>query len=167
MPTQQRRPSATQNKEVKKLPPYPPKIPSCYWSFRLTLAFLYILHKIRKHLGERRNYKDNVANWLGTAIVTDGDNHCQCFRKQWGVQPAIFYKVAYHWASHVVLVAEDIRNAGSVPRSGRSPGGGHGNPLQCSWVENPMDRGAWWAADLRVAQSQTWLKWLSMHAVYS
>ena len=33
----------------------------------------------------------------------------------------------------------------SVPGSGRSPGGGHGNPLQCSCLENPMDRGAWWA----------------------
>ena len=35
--------------------------------------------------------------------------------------------------------------AGSIPGSGRSPGGGHGNPLQYSWLENPMDRGAWWA----------------------
>ena len=34
-------------------------------------------------------------------------------------------------------------DAGSVPGSGRSPGGGHGNPLQCSCLENPMDRGAW------------------------
>ena len=33
----------------------------------------------------------------------------------------------------------------SVPRLGRSPGGGHGNPLQYSCLENPMDRGAWWA----------------------
>ena len=60
--------------------------------------------------------------------------------------------------------AGGIRDAGSVPGSGRSPGGGHGNPLQGSCLENPMDRGAWWAADLRVAQSQTRLKWLSMHA---
>ena len=34
---------------------------------------------------------------------------------------------------------------GSIPGSGRSPGGGHGNPLQDSCLENPMDRGAWWA----------------------
>ena len=33
----------------------------------------------------------------------------------------------------------------SIPGSGRSPGGGNGNPLQCSCLENPMDRGAWWA----------------------
>ena len=44
--------------------------------------------------------------------------------------------------------AEDIkdkRDLGSVPGSGRSPGGGDGNPLQYSCLENPMDRGAWWA----------------------
>ena len=38
--------------------------------------------------------------------------------------------------------AGDIRDEGSIPRSGRSPGGGHGNPLQYSYLENPMDRGA-------------------------
>ena len=41
--------------------------------------------------------------------------------------------------------AWDIRDAGSVPRLGRSPGGGNGNPLQYSYLKNPMDRGAWWA----------------------
>ena len=40
-------------------------------------------------------------------------------------------------------------------------GEGNGNPLQCSCLENPRDRGAWWAAVYRVAQSQTQLKWLS------
>ena len=37
----------------------------------------------------------------------------------------------------------NVGNLGSVPGLGRSPGGGHGNPLQCSWLENPMARGAW------------------------
>ena len=36
-------------------------------------------------------------------------------------------------------------DAGSIPGSGRSPGGGNGNPLQYSYLENPMDRGTWWA----------------------
>ena len=39
--------------------------------------------------------------------------------------------------------AGDARDMGSIPGSGRSPGGGHGNPLQYSYLENPMDRGAW------------------------
>ena len=46
-------------------------------------------------------------------------------------------------------------DAGLIPGSGRSPGGGHGNPLQYSCLENPMDRGAWWAEVHRVAKSQT------------
>ena len=43
----------------------------------------------------------------------------------------------------------------SIPGLGRSPGGGHGNPLQYSHLENPMDRGDWWAAVRRVAKSWT------------
>ena len=74
-------------------------------------------------------------------------------------------------ASSVALVvknppanARDIRDVGSIPGWGRSPGGGHGNLLQCSCLENPMDRGAWRATVHRVAKSETWLKRLSMHA---
>ena len=51
--------------------------------------------------------------------------------------------------------AEDVRDTGLIPGSGRFPGRGHGNPLQYSCLENPMDRGAWWATVLRVAKSQT------------
>ena len=65
-------------------------------------------------------------------------------------------------ASQMVLVvknppasAGDIRHAGSVPGSGRSPGGGHGNPLQYFCLENPMDRGASWATVHMVTKSQT------------
>ena len=51
--------------------------------------------------------------------------------------------------------AEDIRDAGSIPGLGRSPGGGHGNPFLYSYLENPMDRGAWWVTVHRIAKSQT------------
>ena len=51
--------------------------------------------------------------------------------------------------------AGDVKDTGSVPGSGRFPGGGHGNPLQYFCLETPMDRGAWWATVHRVAQSQT------------
>ena len=60
--------------------------------------------------------------------------------------------------------AEDIRHTGLIPGPGRVPGGGHGNPLQYSCLEKPMDRGAWWATVRRVTKSQTWLKRLSMQA---
>ena len=54
--------------------------------------------------------------------------------------------------------AGDIRDTGSICGSGGSPGGKHGNPLQYSCLENPMDRGAWWATVQRVTKSQTRLK---------
>ena len=53
---------------------------------------------------------------------------------------------------------------GLIPGSGRSPGREHGNLLQYSCLENPMDRGAWWSTVHRVTKSWTWLKRLSTHA---
>ena len=60
--------------------------------------------------------------------------------------------------------AEATGDAGSISGLGRSPGEGNGNPLQYPCLENPMDRGAWWATVHGVAKSQTWLKWLSRQA---
>ena len=68
-------------------------------------------------------------------------------------------------ASQVVLVVKNlpanagvIRDVGFIPGSARSHGRGNGNPLQYSCLENPMDRGAWWATVHGVAKSQTGLK---------
>jgi len=68
-------------------------------------------------------------------------------------------------ASQAVLVvknpppsAGDLRDTVSIPGSGKSPGGEHGNPLQYSCLENPMDRGAWQATVHGVTKSQTQLK---------
>ena len=54
-----------------------------------------------------------------------------------------------------------VRDSDSIPRSGRSPEGGNGNLLQHSCLENPMDRGAWWATVHGVTKSSTQLMWLS------
>ena len=51
--------------------------------------------------------------------------------------------------------AVDMRDEGLIPGSGGSPGGGNGNPLQYSCLENPMDRGAWWAMVHRATKSWT------------
>ena len=55
-------------------------------------------------------------------------------------------------------------DVGLISGLGRSPGGGHGNPLQYSCLENPMDRGAWWATAHGVAKSRTRIKRLRTHA---
>ena len=71
----------------------------------------------------------------------------------------------------MVLVIENasakagyITDDGLIPGSGRSPREGHGNPLQYSCLENPKDRGAWWATVHIVAKGQTRLKQLSTEA---
>ena len=68
-------------------------------------------------------------------------------------------------ASQVVLVEKNtlpnagvLRDSGLIPESGRSPGGGHDNPLQYSCLENLMVRGAWWATVYKVTKNQSRLK---------
>ena len=72
------------------------------------------------------------------------------------------------WASQVVLVVKNtcanaggIRDMSSVPGVGRSPGGRHGNRLEYSCLENPIDRGAWRATDHRI---QSWTRLKRQHA---
>jgi len=60
--------------------------------------------------------------------------------------------------------AGDMRDAGSIPGSERSPGGGHGIPFHHSCLQNPMDRGAWRATVHRVTKSRTQLKQLNTRA---
>ena len=88
------------------------------------------------------------------------------------MEPVTLYAtVQAERASQVLLVvknlptsAGDLTDVGLSPVSRRIPGGGHGNPLQYSCLENAMDRGAWQAIGHRVAKSWIWLKRLSMHA---
>ena len=69
-----------------------------------------------------------------------------------------------HWASQVALVVknshaseEDVRDMGSIPGLGRSPGEGNGHPPQYSCLENPMDRGGWWSTVHAVTVSRSQL----------
>ena len=77
--------------------------------------------------------------------------------------PHILYPGLPKWHSSKVPAMQATR---VQSLEGRSPGGGHGNPFQCSCLENPIDRGAWWATVHKVAKSWTWMKWLSMHAFF-
>ena len=83
------------------------------------------------------------------------------YSKAWALPFLLFVYLFLHlqclpWASQLMLVvrnppanAGEVRDAGLSPGSGRSPGGGHGNPLQYSCLKNPMDRGTWWATVYR------------------
>ena len=73
--------------------------------------------------------------------------------------------------SQVALVVKNppanaggLRDVGLIPGSGRSPGGGHGNSLQYSFLENPISRGAWRAIVHRMVMSWPQLKQLSVHS---
>ena len=87
-----------------------------------------------------------------------GPQWCWRERHTWGGWwQVIKYVHGQWWASQVALViknlptsARDIRGAGSIPGSGRSPGVEHGSPLQCPCLEKPMDWRAWWPMVLRV-----------------
>ena len=82
--------------------------------------------------------------------------------RRWGLALGVQSLAGYNskGTSQVALVvknppanAGDIRDVGLIPGSGRSPREGNGNPLQYSCLENPMDRGAWWATVHRVIKS--------------
>ena len=63
-----------------------------------------------------------------------------------------FYRLAFPRSSGSKESACNAGDLGSIPGSGKSPGEGNGNPLQYSCLENPMDRGAWWATVHGVAR---------------
>ena len=62
-------------------------------------------------------------------------------------------QAAQHSGKELPANGEAIGGAGLFPESGKSPGGGNGNPLQYSCLENPMNRGDWWATVRRVPKS--------------
>ena len=85
--------------------------------------------------------------------------------------PTASQKRARTWASQVALEVKNplasagqLRDGRSIPGSGTFSEEGNGNLLQYSWLENPMNRGAWWTTVHRVTKSQKRLKRLSMHA---
>ena len=64
------------------------------------------------------------------------------------------------------IAGSERRDTGSIAGSERSPGEGHGNSLQYSWLENSMNRGAWWVTVHEIEKSWTWLKRLGTHGTY-
>ena len=91
-----------------------------------------------------------LAPGAGRAAAATGDG-CPA-----EVQPCNFKLPGLQGASWVAKLVKNppasAGEAGSIPGLGRSPGGGHGNPLQYSCLGNPMDRGVWWATVHGVAK---------------
>ena len=71
------------------------------------------------------------------------------------IYPKIYMYMGFPGGSESKESACNVGDLGSIPGLERSPGGGHDNLLQYSWLENSMDRGAWWATVHGVAQSWT------------
>ena len=84
------------------------------------------------------------GKWQPTPVFLPGESH--------GRRGLVSYSL---WGCRELDTSEQLHFSLSCI------GEGNGNPLQCSCLENPRDRGAWWAAIYGVAQNRIWLKWLS------
>ena len=124
-----------------------------FWGFTLTTCFKSSVSEIifEEHSGL---WKSNEKLWTLPRCMSLWRAHSDIF---WG-------STDFLGASQVALVVKNppanaagVREVSSIPGSGRTPGEGNGNTLQYSCLENPMDRGIWWAIVDRVAKSQTWL----------
>ena len=98
---------------------------------------------------ERLNWTDYQSCAVMLGELTDQWKGIYVFRER----PL----VSYHLKSLQERICLNAEDQGSIPGLGTSPGGGHGNPLQYSRLENPMDRGAWWATVHEVPKSWMWL----------
>ena len=105
-----------------------------YNRFLLVIHFIYILVCIRRR------------QWQPTLVLLPGKSHGR--RSLVGCSP---------WGRKELYTTAQLRFHFSLS----CIGAGNGNPVQCSCLKNPRDGGSWWAAVYGVAQSWTWLKWLS------
>ena len=140
------------------------------------LARVLLLFNTRKFMQEKN--ATNIRNVRKLSVCVQPFINMEKFMmniRQWIDEIIMYYllivQTSKYWSSQVALVvknlpanAGDIRDGGSILGWGKSPRGGHGNPLQYSCLENPLDRKTWWATVQRVTKSQTWLNWLSIHA---
>ena len=123
------------------------------------------LEQMEGHTGQGK-----MGAWTGMVPTSDQKRS----RREWGLR-----REEWNWSlvggggsSQAVLrvknlpaIARDIRNLSSIAGWGRSPGRGYGNPLQSSFLENPMDRGSWWAKSIRSQRiGHEWSDWALTHA---
>ena len=134
----------------------------------------YSCYKTSRNAGQnRKNFKCVVHTHTHTQGKLTEGKHKEVARNKNEIMIQSYYLSSMEWmegfpggsvGKELACNAGDAGDLGSILGSGRSPGGGHSNPLQDSCLGNPMDRGARWATVLRVAKRWTWLKWLSTHS---
>ena len=94
------------------------------------------------------------------SLILTGRYHFQFLLFTRSIYCTLFLLDCFHFVYRCICVcvwassSHNVGDLGSVPGSGRSPGGGNGNPTQYSCLENPMDGGAWWATVHGVANTQ-------------
>ena len=134
--------------------------PSACWA--LCVTWINIMPQLELYnyfSSEYRHYCDEQSTnsfWSSTNL-RDVFYYLSIFLNQ-GVLKNLVFQVVLG-VKNLPANAGDVKDTGPIPGLGRSPGGGRGNPLQYSCLENPMDRGPWWATVHRV-QSRTRLKGL-------
>ena len=111
----------------------------------LSLSLL-LLRAYEKSSHKESEYRDAEKPWMNVELLSSVRGLCHLGVCRGPRLPGVRNPPAD---------AGDIRDLGLIPGSGRSPGGGHGNPLHYSCLENPMDRGAWRATGQRVTKSRT------------
>ena len=116
--------------------------------------------------------------WQPTPVFLPGESHGQrslADYSPWGCKELDMTERLIHThththttlvVKHVTASAGDVRDAGSVPGLGISPGGGQGNPPQYSCPEKPMDRGAWWAIVHRIAKDSDMTEVTVWHSIH-
>ena len=107
------------------------------------------MHHLKNLRTEVKNLEYSKQSWKNMGILDVWD----CLETQWG----------FPRGSEGKESACNVRDPGLILESGRSLEEGNGNPLQYSCLENPIDRGAWWAIVNSVTKRWTWLKRLSTH----
>ena len=135
-------------------------------------SLLHTPHKRRTWYSGQCLVRSLVLIWMVRSLRSRGRNEQPTFLfdiwvlRRWVSSDFIFCHT-HIWASEVALVVKNrsaragqVKDVSLSPGLGRSPVGGHDNPLQYSCLENPMDRGALQATVQRVSKSQKWLKWL-------
>ena len=103
---------------------------------------------------------DDITDWWTWVWISSGS-------WWWTERPGVLQspRAGHDWTTELNWIdgsngkesTSNVGDPGSIPRSGRSPGEGNGNPLQYSCLKNLMDRGAWWATVHGLVNSQTWL----------